>query len=225
MNAQAADFIEKRYKIKTRKRFPLSGKNGFPMPAKATEVPHALIGFDKIRTASRTNGAYVHFFLDDVRFEEKTWIKMDESTIGELSRFQGVLSPDYSVLRDMDVVTAKYNVQRSRIAACCLQEQGLKVIPTVSWGDEETFEFSFEALPKESVLAISSNGLRGDPEAKRLFQKGYDIMIEKLHPTVVVLYGSVRWFDSRGQKIKVFRNTNYKWAEGQQCSLFNKGEI
>lgn len=69
------------------------------------------------------------------------------------------------------------------------QANGLDVIPNVSWATEDTYDWCFDGLPKNSVLAVSTNGCIKDKTAYKLFLKGYKEMVKRLGPTKVVLVG------------------------------------
>ena len=47
-----------------------------------------------------------------------------------------------------------YNVFRNRWCGAYWASKGLRVIPTVNWGDESTFDFCFEGIEGESLLLL-----------------------------------------------------------------------
>ena len=96
----------------------------------------------------------VHFFLYDYRFE-RVW-KNPDNDIEKLSRHRAVLSPDFSMYLEMASVMQLYNVFRNRWCGTCWASKGIRVIPTVNWGDESTFDFCFEGIEKGSVVAVST---------------------------------------------------------------------
>lgn len=71
------------------------------------------------------------------------------------------------------------------------QKIGLEVIPNVSWSDESSYNWCFDGLPKNSILAVSTNGVLKDKVAKTLFIAGYKEMKRRLQPIKVVIVGSV----------------------------------
>ena len=88
----------------------------------------------------------VHFFLYDYRFE-RVW-KNPEADIEKLSRYRAVLSPDFSMYLEMAPVMQMYNVFRNRWCGAYWASKGIRVIPTVNWGDESTFDFCFDGIEK-----------------------------------------------------------------------------
>ena len=145
-------------------------------PVSASMVPDALISYADIpkrkprppRDPSVRYG--VHFYIDDYRFSAV--LKDIQRAILILRDYSAVLTPDYSLYRDMDLTVQRINILRSRTVGYLMQEAGLTVIPTVSWSDERSYGFCFDGLPENSVLSVSSVGVLRDKEALRLFIKG-----------------------------------------------------
>ena len=72
-----------------------------------------LLGFD--RTSLENNkhlDRMVHFFLYDYKFE-KVW-KNPDTDIEKLKRYKAVLSPDFSMYREMNPTIQLYNTFRNR---------------------------------------------------------------------------------------------------------------
>lgn len=53
-----------------------------------------------------------------------------------------------------------YNTFRNRWCGAYLASKDIQVIPTVNWGDENTFEFCFDGIPKGSIVAVSTYMVR-----------------------------------------------------------------
>lgn len=104
----------------------------------------------------------VHFFLDDYQFE-RIWQRPD-FYIEKLLEFDSALAPDFSLYLDMPIAMQVWNIYRSRLIGQIMQDYGLTVIPTVSWASEESFDFCFDGLPKNSTLAISTIGVKQNKE-------------------------------------------------------------
>lgn len=85
------------------------------------------------------------------------------------SKFDCVLTPDFSLYTDMPKAMMIWNTYRSRLLGWFWQQEGLTVIPTVSWADEDSFNFAFDGLPLNATLAVSTVGVK---RAKRLHSYG-----------------------------------------------------
>ena len=151
-----------------------------------------LIGFDRtnIRDEHHLN-RMVHFFLYDYKFE-RIWTKPDYD-IEKLKRYRAVLSPDFSIYREMNPSMQLYNTFRNRWCGAYFASKGIRVIPTVSWGDENTFDFCFKGIPKGSVVAVSTymvseHGNHADQ--KDFFLKGYREMLRQIEPERIICYNT-----------------------------------
>lgn len=132
--------------------------------------------------------AAVHFFLDDYRFET-VWAR-PRRALEHLSKYQILLTPDFSLYADWPLVMQQWNVYRSRWCGRYWQELGYAVIPTASWSTPKSFAFCFDGLPQNSVVAVSAMGVNlGEAIQRRRFLAGYQEMIHRLAPTTVLAYG------------------------------------
>lgn len=141
-----------------------------------------LIGYDKL--CENETDKIVHFFLDDYKFEVM-W-NDPEPRIERLKQYAAVLSPNYSIYSEMPLSLKVYNTFRSRWCGAFLQSKGIKVIPSVAWGEPNTFWFCFDGIEKGSSIAVSTLGVRTE---KSLFMQGYDEMLRKIKPTAIICYG------------------------------------
>lgn len=137
----------------------------------------------------------VHFFLDDSIFEP-TWNRPPKG-LQYVSKFGFALSPDFSLYGVFPPVLQMYNVYRSRWVGRYWQEQGVGVIPSVSWSDERSYDYCFSGIPWGQPVAISTVGVghKGETErtrrARNLFRAGYEEMVRRIEPALVLLYGEV----------------------------------
>lgn len=151
-----------------------------------------LIGFDRINLVSNSHlDRMVHFFLYDYKFE-RVWEK-PANDIDKLKRYRAVLSPDFSMYREMNPTMQLYNTFRNRWCGAYFASKGIRVIPTVSWGDENTFDFCFRGIPKGSVVAVSTYMVSEHSNRsaqKEFFLKGYREMLRQIEPTRIVCYNN-----------------------------------
>ena len=60
------------------------------------------------------------------------------------------------------------------------------MIPSVVWGEPDTFWFCFDGLEKNSIVAVSTIGVRNE---KELFMAGYREMLRRIEPSNIICYG------------------------------------
>ena len=191
---------EENYQYRTsqillRNQFSGKGKLKIPVIPKFQEKAGdfddlLLIGFDKTHLEDQTHlQRMVHFFLYDYRFE-RVW-KSPDHDIEKLSRYRAVLSPDFSMYLEMAPVMQIYNVFRNRWCGAYWASKGMRVIPTVNWGDASTFDFCFDGIETGSVVAVSTymasaHGNRQDQ--KEWFMAGYNEMLRRIQPEKITCY-------------------------------------
>lgn len=92
---------------------------------------------------------------------------------------------------EMHPVMQLYNTFRNRWCGAYFASKGIRVIPTVSWGNENTFDFCFEGIPKGSTVAVSTYMARAHgshADQKDFFMKGYREMLRRIEPARVICY-------------------------------------
>ena len=157
-------------------------------------LPFQFIGFNysKIFTGSCLHFG-IHFYLDDYQFE-RVWTRPTRY-VKLLRQYSCVLSPDFSLYTDMPIAMQIWNTYRSRLLGQFWQNNGINVIPTVSWSDERSYSFCFDGLPHRSVISVSTRGCVRQAEPRRLWQAGMVETIRRLEPTKILIYGSKIEFD------------------------------
>ena len=166
-------------------------------------IPKDLIGFNYAKT-SKAKNVGVHFYIDDYQFE-RVW-NAPEKYVDILSQYDCILSPDFSLYMDMPMPMKIWNIYRSRQIGAYYQSKGLKVIPTVSWAEKETFSFCFQGIPKGSIVSVSTIGVKQDSDALEVWKDGMREMIQAIEPTTILVYGGKLDFDYGDIEVIYFDN-------------------
>jgi hypothetical protein len=166
-------------------------------------VPDDLIGFNYAKTSERKDLG-IHFYLDDYQFE-RVW-NCPEKYVDMFKEYDCILSPDFSLYSDMPLAMKVWNVYRSRLLGSYYQSYGIPVIPTISWAEKETFDFCFKGIPRESILSISTIGVKQNKEAMRLWLEGVKEMLKVLNPKTILIYGGKVPFDFGDRETIYFNN-------------------
>ncbi len=182
---------QRNYENLTKCCFPGVGRYGIPplQPEKFEECP--FIGFNFASSCPKAGraGTGIHFFLDDYQFQ-RVW-NMPDYYLPLLKQFQYVMTPDFSTYADFPMALQIYNHYRKHWVGAWLQLHKVKVIPTISWSDESSFEWCFDGEPTHGTVAVSAVGTQMSKRSKELFFLGYREMIKRLEPEQIVFYGDI----------------------------------
>ena len=170
-------------------RFELDNEYGFPnmYPVhidNLKDIP--LQGFNYALKEQHPENIGVHFFLHDYQFE-RVWKYPDRYT-DCLSKFAFVLSPDFSPYADTPKALKVFNIYRKMWCGRYWQEHGMKVIPTITWGNDEDLEWCLTGVPKHSTIAISTMG-EGRWADFRALKSNWQYIMDTLEPETILLYG------------------------------------
>ena len=174
-----------------------------PIIKKDSFAPDELIGFNYAKTNDRKDVG-IHFYIDDYQFE-RVW-NYPEKYIEILREYDGMLSPDFSLYMDMPMPMKIWNVYRSRQIGAFYQSQGIKVVPTLSWAEPETFCFCFQGIEKGSIVSVSTVGVKNSKEAMEIWSEGMTEAIRQIEPSMILEYGGDIGYDYGDIPVKRYSN-------------------
>ena len=83
---------------------------------------------------------------------------------------------------------------------------GNEVINNVRWGEDESFSYCLDGIPINNTVAIGTvaSELR-KRENRKLFEKGFNKVLEVLNPHTIIVYGSADYsfFDNIRQQVRI----------------------
>ena len=158
-----------------------------PCIASETSLPERMIPFSKA-ISSTDYDQWVHFYEDDASFE-RIW-NNPEKYLPILRKFKGVISPDFSLYRDMPLVMQQWNTYRGRAIGHWFQENGIPVIANVRWGDERTYGLSCTGIAKGGCIAVGSHGCIKLIREREYFAAGLAYAVKTLEPKIIIVYGT-----------------------------------
>ena len=167
----------------------LVGKYDMPLIKKEEiEGIKEFIPFEK-RNLHNEKNVGIHFYIYDGAF--KQILDNPQKYMDELKKFNAVISPDFSICYDMPIVRQMYSTYMNRVMGAYYQNNGIKVIPNVRWGDSRSYEFCFEGLEKEWTYAIGSYGQIKRNSNRYYFEKGLEEFFKRLNPQKIYVYGAM----------------------------------
>lgn len=181
------------------------GRDGFPKLPKTDAKPVELQGFNYAKSTpnEQKRGKGCHFFIDDYQFE-RLW-SQPSAYLEALRGYDCVLTPDFSLYMDMPDAMQQWNRYRSAALGRYWAENGLTVVPTLSWAQRSSYRFCFKGIPKHSTVATSTVGVARDRDAQKVWHDGMREAMRRLEPSRVLLYGKNIGFDFGGCEVVEYK--------------------
>ena len=188
----------------------LDSSNGFPILYREMNVDcYRLISFNHALSFRECkDGVGVHFYIDDYQFE-RVW-NFPHKYINILKSFSVVFSPDFSMFRGMPQAMLIWNHYRSQALAQYWQNHGIRVIPSLNWADETSYQFSFSGVPAEGTVSVSTVGAMHCASSYRYWQAGMAEAVQRLRPKRILAYGEPVEFDAGGAEVVWFQSEHLK---------------
>lgn len=149
--------------------------------------PTELIPFSKINRSDSFK-KWVHFYEYDYIIE-RIW-NHPNKYIEKLRQFEGVITPDFSLYRDMPLIMQLSNIFRSRMVGRWLQDEGIDVIVNIRYGDKRTYKTSCLGVCKHSSIAIGTYGSMKDSANRKILEDGLPYVINAIQPRSIIIYGT-----------------------------------
>ena len=174
-----------------------------PLCKSSSEViPTNLISYDDAKHIHKTRikenseyhvDAFIHFYIDDQKFDGKRssiWL-YPEKALDIIQHFAGIITPDFSTYLDFPAPIKNYNIYRMLSFGRWISQFGIPVINNVRWGTEETWEYCFDGIPYNSIVAIGTvaSGIN-KIKNRTVFENGLFQMVKLLKPHTIIVYGS-----------------------------------
>lgn len=158
-------------------------------------IPDKVLPFSK-RQQTKDYTEHLVFYEHDIKFADL--LRNPETYLPIVQKFQGMVTPDFSLYRDMPLVAQMANTYRNRAIGHYFQRHGVYTVPNIRWSDERSYTaqilpeaFAFLGVPKNSIVSVGTFGCIRGAENKHHFKQGLKAMLDTLVPAVVLVYGSM----------------------------------
>ncbi|MCR4687890.1 MAG: DUF4417 domain-containing protein [Lachnospiraceae bacterium] len=138
----------------------------------------------------------IHFYIYDQYFdrpEDGIWTHPYEA-LDIINHFNGIITPDFSTFLDFPHPIKIYNTYRMRAFGHWMYLNKNPVINNVRWGTPDTWNYSFDGIPHNSIISIGTvaSGLT-EIENRTDFELGLKKLISVVQPETVIIYGSSKY--------------------------------
>jgi len=157
-------------------------------PVGVGDLPTEMVAYDKIAKATDRRLALANFYVDERKLSRL--IRNPERFICQFEGLWGVTSPDFSI---WDEAPPQFRVTATwlnRALGRMFADHGIRVVPSLRWCDHRDYGHCFAGVATGSVVAVSTNGLWRVGKLRHGFIRGLYEMVDRLAPSVVILYGT-----------------------------------
>lgn len=174
--------------------------------ANDAQIPKRIKALCRLQRRNCFSDVTPHFYVGDAQFNT-IWTRF-YSYLDRLRFFPSVIGPDFSTYSDWLLDVVRWNIFRNKFVVALLQYYGIEVIPNVSWSLPNSYEFAFEGLPQNSVIAVNSTCIGHNKMSKTLWMEGYKTMMSVLHPKHILRYGAFQ--DGEDESISTYYENDNK---------------
>lgn len=152
-------------------------------------LPNKLVPFSKAMAKSFTDrNCWICFYEHDIKFM-RLW-RHPEKYLPKMLEFNGIISPDFSMYRNMPAILQYWSCFMGRAIAHRYQADGGIVIPNVRLSDERSHRYCLDGLPRNSTIAIGTHGCIKRVEDRLHTTMSVREAVRRLSPVRIVVYGS-----------------------------------
>jgi hypothetical protein len=170
------------------------------------QMPSQLVSFNDLRRAVVKASSVVHFYKDDYKFAPFLIDPLADAY--KFQEFKGIITPDVSITSGMSVWEKRNSIFVSRSVGACIAMTGISVVPMVRWDSKSDCEMATCGLEAGTVIAVSTVGVFSSPDRRRDFIEGFALIVDKLRPTGIIVYGS--WLKELDSYVSQYRIVNYR---------------
>lgn len=136
---------------------------------------------------TRPEPTILGFFVDDYQFK-CVWNYPERAlTAIQQREYVAVCEPDFSLYDDRPRAEWIWSVYKARWCGVFWQRNGIRVIPTLMWVDEDSYKFVWAGIPKNPpCVALETRAAKSDPDG---YNEGVVAAIDYLQPKQILVYG------------------------------------
>ncbi len=163
--------------------------DGYPIIEKwmvADNPPKEAFQWDCRHEAIEPEITGMSFYCRDEKFTPI--LNNPRNYVDKLSKYECIIGLDASPYDNMPLAVQKSQIYTNLAITYFFGAQGLKVIPNIRLGNDKTIGM-LDAIPKECLIAVGTNGFMRNIETRRIFRNQMAIVVDALRPTGIIVYG------------------------------------
>ncbi len=169
----------------------LVGPYDIPKIEACTHVPAGLISFSEAMGTKKPDPRFwVHFYEDDYKFT-RLW-NQPKRYYDRLKLFGGIITPDFSLYRNMPVAQKIEHTYKNQLLGARLQADGFNVVTNVRLSGRASIPYALAGVPVRSTVAIGLHGCTKSRENRPHVVEEIKIICDHCRPANLVVFGSGR---------------------------------
>lgn len=181
------------------------------------ELPKAILPFNKaLNCREDISNTYVCTYSPDRTFERVR--RNPQQYIDFFKSTAGIIGFDFSVHDDMPIIKQKSQMNDNLSLMYYFGKQGIPILPNVRCGIDELMPEYLSAFPKGCIIAVGTHGFYKERRERFEWRCFLDEVIDELHPSDIVVYGSLNdeIFDEVKQRTNIVTYTPWITANRKQ---------
>ncbi len=177
----------------------LEGVDEYPtLPCELETSPNYLCLYGEVKDYFKTNLTCVCFYQYDNKFDgihglfNAIYYDNEKLLRFYKERFKNVkmvIEPDYSQVRDIEIIENKYRQFKARIVGLWfLLELKIPVIPNINYANKYSFEYMTDGIHHAKMLAISLKGIMGKSDEERLLVEAIRNAVDNTEVKKFIVY-------------------------------------
>ena len=152
----------------------------------ATKMPNEVFQWDCRHEVTNPSKTGMSFYCKDKGFTPI--LNNPYRYLKKLSKYECAIGMDASPYDNMPLVVQKGQIYANLAITYYFGSNGLKIIPNVRIGNNDTIGM-LDAIPKECLIAVGTNGFTWDLENRAIFKNQMNIVVDTLRPSGILVYG------------------------------------
>lgn len=165
--------------------------DGYPIIERwmvTTDPPKEVCQWDCRYEVTNPESTGMSFYCRDEKFTPI--LNNPRNYVDKLSKYACIIGMDASPYDNMPLAVQKSQIYTNLATTYYFGAQGLEIIPNVRLGNDDTIGM-LDAIPKECLIAVGTNGFIWNIENRKIFRDQISIVVDVLRPTGIIVYGQV----------------------------------
>ena len=151
-------------------------------------IPKRILPFGKaINSHEDLSDTFICFYTPDGEFERVR--RNPRKYISFFQRTAGIIGFDYSIHTDMPTIKQKSQINDNLSLTYFFGNHNIPIIPNIRCGVDKLLPEFLSAIPKNTIIAMGTHGFIKENREKYEWYCFLEEVIERLHPTHIIVYG------------------------------------